>query len=143
MVRASTNPLRELLYMGVNWYETAESLDLLAHIIWAEAEGEGIAGQCAVASVIKNRVASPRWWGGTIREVILKPYQFEGIKRLGTTKPWIPDHFLTLAVLATLNQLVDKTNGATHFCRHDVNPDWRVKLEYKTRIGNHVFYREA
>ena len=47
-----------------------KDIDVLARTIWAEARGEGVAGQVAVGRCIRNRVEAdlgkdgkPDWWG--------------------------------------------------------------------------------
>ena len=50
--------------------------DILARTIVGEARGEGHTGMVAVANVVMNRVAKPSWWGRTVKDVCLKPYQF-------------------------------------------------------------------
>ena len=49
--------------------------DLLAALIHAEARGESFEGQVAVATVVLNRVADPRW-PDTVEAVVLQPGQF-------------------------------------------------------------------
>ena len=55
--------------------------ELFARMIRCEAEGEGIDGMQAVATVIMNRVHVPygeymRVNQGNLRKVLLQPYQF-------------------------------------------------------------------
>uniref|UniRef100_A0A336MH48 CSON001617 protein n=1 Tax=Culicoides sonorensis TaxID=179676 RepID=A0A336MH48_CULSO len=53
-------------------------LDVFAKTVYAEARGEPEEGQRWVAWVIKNRADMKRdYWGYTIKEVCLKPGQFE------------------------------------------------------------------
>ncbi|MBC8157732.1 MAG: cell wall hydrolase, partial [Alphaproteobacteria bacterium] len=53
-----------------------DELDIMARTVWGEARGEDEIGKIAVAHVIKNRAKHPKWWGKTIMEVCLKPWQF-------------------------------------------------------------------
>lgn len=56
--------------------------DILALTAWAEARGDHNQGnssveeRIAVMSVIRNRVASPAWWGKNYRQVCLQAWQF-------------------------------------------------------------------
>ena len=50
---------------------------IMAKTIWGEARGEDYQGQVAVGWVIRNRCEEGGWFGNSIREVCLKPYQFE------------------------------------------------------------------
>lgn len=56
----------------------AESVELMARMIVAEAEGEPYLGMVAVGAVIMNRVESPRF-PDTIRAVLFQRGQFEPI----------------------------------------------------------------
>lgn len=53
-----------------------KEIDLLARTAWGEARGEGVSGMQAVINVVQNRVARGGWWGATIEDVVLKPWQF-------------------------------------------------------------------
>lgn len=55
-----------------------EDEDLLAKLIWAEARGEPLEGQQAVAEVVLNRMLSERF-GGSLREVVYAAGQFRGV----------------------------------------------------------------
>ena len=50
--------------------------DLLALCIYREARGEQILGKRGVAWTVMNRLARHSWFGTTVREVILHPWQF-------------------------------------------------------------------
>jgi len=50
-------------------------MDWLALTLYGEARSEPINGQCAVAAVIRNRVADGRW-GHTYESVVCAPWQF-------------------------------------------------------------------
>ena len=72
----------------VDYSETPEpvqpqdsEVDVMARTIYGEVRGEAYQGKIAVGWVIMNRVAFAQardgyWWGSTIREVCLKPWQF-------------------------------------------------------------------
>lgn len=55
---------------------------ILGLTIWAEARGDHAEGassveeRIAVGCIIRNRAKPGAWWGETIREVCLKPWQF-------------------------------------------------------------------
>lgn len=63
---------------------TQEDKDLLAKLIWREARGESFKGQQAVAEVILNRLASPKY-SNTMRGVIYAEGQFTTAKFLNDT----------------------------------------------------------
>ena len=128
----------------------------MARTLYGEARGEGLIGIEAVANVIINRVALSKkytlWWGKTIPEVCLKPFQFSC---------WTPsdNNFYQLirvtqadatfrmcqrvAQRAISGTLTDITKGATHYHRKDVSPAWARKLTPVFEYKNHLFYREV
>ena len=55
---------------------TRDDMWIFAKTIWAEARGEPLEGQIAVANVILNRARQGGWWGDDIAEVCCKPKQF-------------------------------------------------------------------
>ncbi|MES2252810.1 MAG: cell wall hydrolase, partial [Pseudomonadota bacterium] len=65
-----------------NTIETMGDIDILARTIYGEARGEygrvdgGLAALIAVGNVIVNRTQQQTWFGRTVRDVCLKPYQF-------------------------------------------------------------------
>ncbi|WP_289137792.1 cell wall hydrolase [uncultured Brevibacillus sp.] len=69
--------------------EDCSSIDLLARIIYAEAEAESEKGKRGVAFVIKNRKDrdSREFGGNTYKGVILKKNQFDGVNRSAMLKP--------------------------------------------------------
>ncbi|MHC1744048.1 MAG: cell wall hydrolase [Syntrophobacteraceae bacterium] len=128
-------------------------VDLLAHLIWAEARGETTQGKRAVAHVVLNRMKAQSYFGSTISDVILKPGHFSSFNQDGTNRTRLPsvspnDREFALckaiAELAVHGHLKDDpTGGATHFHRNDRKPTWASKLTYLGQIGKHVFYRES
>ena len=128
-------------------------VELLACFIWGEARGEKVEGKLAVIHVVLNRVKAQSYYGGTIRDVILRPGQFTFFKENDPILAQIlklpsgDSEFAlckAIAELATRGHLKnDPTGGATHFHRLNSKPPWAPKLTYLRQIGNHVFYRES
>ena len=133
-------------------YDMTQDQDVyLAKTIWGEARGEGMQGMQAVANVVMNRVNAASWYGASIKDVVLKPYQFScwnanDPNRAKIDKLSIED----LAASGALNvarqvisgQLKDITGGATNYHATSVNPAWAEKMTKTVQIGNHVFYKE-
>ena len=67
----------------LNW----EDRELLAKLIWAEARGESLAGQQAVAEVVFNRMVTEQF-GDTIRDVIYSKGQFRSTSQLKEAETW-------------------------------------------------------
>jgi hypothetical protein len=116
-------------------------MQCLATAIYFESKGEPLDGQLAVAQVILNRVASPRF-GGSVCDVVKAPRQFSFVRggRLG--RPTNETQFGTARAIAWIamkdawNRIV---GSATHFHALTVRPGW--KLQRIAAIGNHIFYR--
>ena len=126
----------------------------VARTIWAEARGESLEGQLAVASVIRNRADSPvTWWGVDLLTVCLKPWQFScfndyttadnpsaGVRQFMDGLYSEPQH-QHLAAGVVGDWILDTTGLATHYHTLAVSPSWMAELTETCRIGQHVFYR--
>jgi len=115
------------------------NIDLLARVVRAEAEAEPYEGKVAVAAVLLNRVADPRF-PKTLEGVIYEPHAFESVSngRIYQTPPSADD---LRAARDAVNGW-DPTYGAVFFW----NPSkpvssWVWTREIITQIGNHVFAR--
>ncbi len=128
---------------------TRDDLWILAKTIWAEARGEPLEGQIAVANVILNRARQGGWWGDTVPGVCLKPKQFscwnEGDpNRARMDGLELQDRAFARAVSvaagACAGDMADITGGATHYHTAAIAPSWAAGHEPSARVGNHVFY---
>ena len=63
-----------------------EDWELLAKLIWAEAQGEPFEGQQAIAEVVINRVAADNF-PGTVHDVLYAPDQFKAVGQIYAAKP--------------------------------------------------------
>lgn len=116
---------------------------LLALCIKSEAAGEPIIGQLAVGYVVLNRVKRQTWYGLSIREVILKPWQFSWFNNPPDDLPEIEQSHLLIAELVQLKPNLDFTQGATHFHATYVAPIWARGMTVTYQVGRHIFYREG
>ena len=104
-----------------------------------------------------NRVHQARkrgrhWWGNTVEEVCLQPYQFscwnpgdpnrEAILSVDLREP-IFLVCLRIARRAVAGVLKDPTGGATHYHTENVEPVWSVGREPSAVIGRHRFYNDV
>lgn len=113
-------------------------LDLLARLINAEAESEPFKGKVAVAAVILNRIADPKF-PETITGNIFKTHQFESVSNglIWERQPTGEDYRAAKAALKGW----DPTYGSKFF----FNPakvhgsSWIWTRSIIERIGNHVF----
>lgn len=130
-MRGYSDPLPHLPKVG----NTENVNDLLARLITAEAGGEPVLGQLAVAHVVRNRVIKGGWWGNSWTEVINSPNQFAKPSTVAT------ESAKAVADLVLQGWTVDVVDGATHFHNLSVHPAWADKLTFVKQIGNHRFYR--
>jgi len=138
-------------------FETLKEKELLSLAVYGEARGESIEGKVAVASVITNRLARRGWYGKTLQEVILKPYQFSCflendpnhdllvsiamnyVEYLGTYDALRQAWWVALGFLD--GWLASNVAGATnYFADYIPKPGWATDMEYITKIGRHSFY---
>lgn len=130
---------------------TQDQEKYLAKTIWGEARGEGPTGMQAVANVVMNRVKKGGWYGASVKDVVLKPWQFSVWNAKDPNRALldiVSDATLnasgatSIAKAAIDGYLTDITYGATEYHNKNITPDWNwSKLEKTVTIGNHVFYR--
>ena len=116
----------------------------LSLTLYHEARGEGIDGMHAVAHVIMNRVADPRW-PDDICAVTRQDDQFSWIREVNPlpddTVAWNRAVFVSFHVM---DGAPDNTGGATNYHKinkHNIVPYWVRELTETKRIGSHVFYK--
>ena len=128
-----------------------DSLEVMALTVWGEARGEDDIGRCAVAWVIRNRAERPGydWWGNTISEVCLKPWQFSvwnagdpnraKMLDLAPNDPLLT-HMRALCKRVLEGSIPDPTRGCSHYCRRDSYPTWKIGRSPRFSHGNHEFF---
>lgn len=127
--------------------------------LYGEARGEPIEGKIAVASVIINRLKRGRWYGKSLRGVILKPLQFSCFNEDDPNKKkieiiaqnfieylhsyeqlrecyWVAVGFLDCWITSNVGK-------ATHYHTKSINPKWDDKMKLIATIGNHEFFAEV
>lgn len=136
----------------------ADELDIFARTIYGEARGEyenfegGISALIAVGNVIMNRLKAQSWYGGTIQEICLKPWQFScwnkgDPNRALLIESQIRDPVFTVcyrvATKVALEEWPDLTKGSDHY--HAVTlpvfPAWARERKPKVRVARHIFYQ--
>lgn len=132
--------------------------DVVARTLWGEARGEGIAGQVAVAWVIRNRVhdANARsWWGEGYIGVCRKPWQFSCWNLGDPNYPYVSgarpiDQAQLTQALAVAQQVIDgqvpdPTDGATHYhaLGMSVPPVWASGATRTQVLGAHAFFKHV
>ena len=107
-----------------------QELDLVCRVVSAEARGESLDGQMAVAQVIRDRANS---WDMTVTEVVTAPSQF--------AKPYqgeISDE--TYLVASVFNGMSVLQEPVTHFYSGEREPYWTSDKVNRGSIGRHSFW---
>lgn len=120
-------PEVELRYPDITL--TAAETDLLARMVWVEAQGEPIEGQQAVAEVVLNRLKSSRF-PNTLKGVIYAENQFRSTAYLRDAKP---NQAQYVAIERALEGPYVLDEGVVFFATYPVNDNvWG-------KIGGHTF----
>ncbi|MEC9488200.1 MAG: spore cortex-lytic enzyme [Halanaerobium sp.] len=114
----------------------AGDVNLLAHVVHAEAGSEPYRGKVAVGAVILNRVQDPRF-PNSLSGVIYQPLAFESVSNGIVNRP--PSQESIKAARSALNGW-DPTYGSVFFWNPSkpVN-EWIWSRNIIVRIGGHVF----
>ena len=124
----------------------ARDLWVTAQTIWGEARGEPIAGQRAVAHVIRNRCLKRTM---NPAQVCLQAQQFScwnfddpNHDKLLTVDLLDPAFRRALCVAIDILSGLrpDPTYGATHYHALQITPYWAEGKTPCFRVGNHLFY---
>lgn len=111
---------------------TYEERQLLARVIWVEAQGECEEGQQAVAEVVLNRMASPNF-GNTLQGVIYAEGQFRSVPYLEDAEPHQAQYE---AIENAIYGPYVLPEDVMHFATYPVNDNvWG-------QIGGHIFCHE-
>lgn len=133
-------------------------VDIMARTIFGEARGESEQGKVAVGWVIMSRVAFAEthggyWWGNTIREVCLKPWQFSCWNRNDPNRRVIENvgannstfsQCLDIARRVISGRVPNPVEGATHYyADYIAPPSWVRGATLVSKIGVHSFYKDV
>lgn len=135
-----------------------KDIDTLARTIYGEARGEynnpkiGLKSLVAVGYVVLNRYIEKTWYGSTIEEVCLKPYQFSCWNRKDPNRVIIEnvkkgnvifDICSHVAESVLFREIADPSFGANHYYATSMQnpPSWAVGRLAVTQIGHHKFYK--
>lgn len=133
-------------------------IDTLARTIYGEARGEyknskiGLTALVAVGYVVLNRYLEKKWYGSTIEEVCLKPYQFSCWNQSDPNRSIVEniqkgevifDICSHVAENVLFRELADPTFGSNHYYATSMSapPSWAAGRLAVTQIGHHRFYK--
>ena len=135
------------------------TLACLATAIYFEARGEPTLGQIAVGQVIMTRVYDPRY-PDNVCDVVKEGYYYswnEEIpipnmcqfsfwcdgksEEIEDAEAYLWAEEIAWAILEGPLNMVDLTEGSTHYHAHYVKPSWSESFTQTVRINDHIFYR--
>ncbi len=132
-----------------------EDIQIMALTIYGEARGESLYGKRAVGSVILERFRCGGWYGATVSEVCLKPFQFScylpsdpNYAKLGAiaadyngalegNETLFRCHLLAVGLI---RGVIEPNVLATHYATLATEPYWASSLTEVQIIGNHRFF---
>lgn len=120
----------------------------LAENIYYEAGNQSLVGKVAVAQVTLNRVHSPKYpktvcgvVNQRIEGVCMFSWKCEEPRPIRNQRAWKESQQIAHELLSReRSDVIDITEGATHFHSVRVKPGWRHQRV--TRIDDHIFYRQ-
>jgi len=121
----------------------------LAQAVYFEARGEPLIGQVAIAEVVLNRVANPKY-PATVCEVVFQNQkrrnrcQFSFACDGKSDRPrdlaaW--ERSLKVVALVMAGERSGVAKKATHYHASYVTPRWSRRLSKVGEVGRHIFYR--
>jgi spore germination cell wall hydrolase CwlJ-like protein len=127
----------------------------LAEALYFEARDQGTIGMMAVGVVIQNRVGHKKypdticgvvrqgryWNGNPIRDKCQFSYWCDGRPERPYEKD-VWEEAQSVAELLLITQVDIGLDRVTHYHASWVTPGWSKVLEFRTRIGQHIFYAE-
>jgi len=134
---------------SLNAADVESELRCLALNIYHEAGAESATGKQAIAAVTLNRVNSktfPSSICGVVKQRDKKSCQFSWVcqrpaQPKSDSQAW--EDSLTIARKTLTGEHHDPTQGALYFHATRAKPEWSRAYRKTTRIGNHIFYKQA
>lgn len=124
----------------------------LALTMVGEARGEGHEGMEAVGNTVINRTRLQTWFGKTIQEVCLKPFQYSCWNHSDPNSQYLKDlpesdlmYQMGYGIASGLmaGTIEDITNCATHYYRiGSPTPAWAIGKSSCAHIGHHIFFKD-
>lgn len=122
-------------------------LQCLAENIYFESASQSLAGKFAVGYVVLNRVAKPNYPKtvcGVVNQRVGSTCMFSWTcnesRQIRSQAAWKQSEQVAIKLLSRKRKdLLDITDGATHFHATSINPGWKLKRVAK--IDDHLFYK--
>lgn len=122
----------------------------IAQAVYFEARSEPLVGQIAIAEVILNRIADPRY-PSTACEVVFQNHDRKNRCQFSFACDGLPDRptnaaawerSLKVVALVMKGERSGIAKRATHYHASYVSPTWSERLNKLGQVGSHIFYRE-
>jgi len=137
----------------VDLFERTFSKDelCLTQAVYFEARGEPLIGQVAIAEVVMNRVADPKYPDNACKVVFQNQHMHNRCQfsfacdgkpdRPQDLRAW--ERSLKVVALVMAGERSGVAQRATHYHASYVSPDWRLRLDKVGQVGRHIFYRDG
>lgn len=134
-------------------------IDILARTLYGEARGEyprtdgGLAALIAVANVVCNRASERTWYGTSVADVCLKPFQFSCWNKGDPNRALIEsvkaeqDALFNICCKVSENVInriwPDLTAASNHYYATSMStpPDWAKNQTPRFILGRHRFFK--
>ena len=118
----------------------AEMLTCIALNVYYEARSEPLEGQYAVAHVVLNRVASPRFPDDAC--TVVKQFSWYCDGKSDTPKEKRASLYSQLVAHKVVHGYVkDNTDGSIYYHANYVRPFWSKHYDHTVTLGSHLFYK--
>lgn len=136
-----------LLLLPLPSAQAHSPIQCMAEAVYYEARGEGIGGMMAVATVIMERVKSPKF-PSTVCQVVKQPkhfsYLWDGKQHLvpdEKSRAWKDAQSVAQAALSGASMVA--VTGSTYYHAKGHKPWWTRHARRVATIGQHIFYKDA
>lgn len=141
------NEMPDFICLDANPGGTAsnEELDVLIHLINAEAYGLSYKAKVAVGQVVMNRWTGP-YYGDNLYAIMTAPYQFTPIYNGSAYKKEIePDSIKAAYAVLNGDGVVELTDDTYYFVNPDFTEDKTIEqsMEFVCEIENIHFYKPS
>ena len=148
LLRGTILPVSTTLVSTVNTVPVNKAeLQCMAENIYFESASQSLVGKFAVGHVVLNRMAKPKYpktvcgvVNHKIGSTCMFSWKCEAPKEIKSSHAWKQSQQVAYELLSRKRKdIVDITEGATHFHAAGLKTDW--KLKKVTKIDDHLFYK--
>jgi len=115
---------------------SAADLNLMAHVVYGEARGEGVTGEVAIAAVILNRLKDPRF-PHTVSSIVYQPGAFTAVQDGQVNLQ--PDAQAKRAVMQAVHGQDPVMDAVYYFNPATATSHWIWSRPQILTLGHHIF----